>query len=145
MEPRVSLITLAVRDLPKARAFYEKLGWRASGQSNDEVVFFRGHGIVLGLFGREALLDDAGIEEARDPGPEAFTGVALAQNQPDRAGVDALMAEAKAAGARILQPAREVFWGGYSGYFSDPEGHVWEVAHNPFWPLDDEGRPTLPD
>lgn len=141
MQPRIHLVTLGVAEVAAAAAFYERLGLRRSAQSNDQVVFFPLGPVVLGLFGRAALAADATMPD----GPVGFSGVTLAFNQPDRAAVDAVMAEAEAAGARIVKPAHEVFWGGYSGYFADPDGHLWEVAHNPFWSFDEAGSVRLPD
>ena len=140
MDQRVSLITLGVADVQASAAFYERLGWKRSSQSQDEVAFFDAGGIVFGLFGREALAEDAGV--AADG--SGFRAVSVAQNLPSKEAVDAALKEAEAAGARIVKPAEEVFWGGYSGYFADPDGHLWEVAFNPFWPLDDTGRVLLP-
>ena len=143
MTPRINLVTLGVADVARATAFYEKLGFvKSRGASKDDVIsFFRAGGVVLGLFGREALDEDAGS-------PEHWTGlggVTVAQNLDSEEDVDAFMAHAKACGATILKPAQKVFWGGYSGYFADPDGHAWEVAHNPFFPLDADGRVELPD
>ncbi|MEM1428058.1 MAG: VOC family protein [Pseudomonadota bacterium] len=134
-DQRVTLITLGVDDLARAQAFYAALGWDPVEATN-EVVFYRMDGMALGLFGRAALAEDQGRAGAT-LGTGAMT---LAQNFPDRAGVDAAYARAVAAGAEALKPPQEVFWGGYSGYFADPDGHVWEVAHNPFWTLDEDGR-----
>ena len=137
---RVNLITLGVNDLARARAFYEALGWRPA-EAHDSVAFYRLEGMALGLFGRADLAADQGR-----PGAELGTGaMTLAQNFPDRAAVDAAYAAALDAGAQPLKAPEPVFWGGYSGYYADPDGHVWELAHNPFWPLDDEGRLSLPD
>jgi catechol 2,3-dioxygenase-like lactoylglutathione lyase family enzyme len=142
MEPRLSLVTLGVTDLARARRFYEEgLGWRASALSNAEVVFFQAGGTIIGCFGREALAADAGLPAAPTGG---FSGIALAHNVPSRAEVDAVLAEAARAGAAITQPARDTEWGGYSGYFTDPEGHLWEVAWNPGFPLTKDGRTLLP-
>ncbi|MBI2394898.1 MAG: VOC family protein [Deltaproteobacteria bacterium] len=140
MEPRISVVTLGVQDVGRARAFYERLGWVAAASSNEHVAFFDLGGVVLSLFGRTALADDAGVSA----GGAGFSGVALAHNVRDRAAVDRTLAEAKAAGATIVKPAVETFWGGYAGYFSDPDGHLWEIAHNPFWTLDEHGRVKLP-
>lgn len=137
---RVSLITLGVADLARARAFYEALGW-CPAEVSESVAFYRMDGMALGLFGRAGLAADQGRAEAA-LGTGAMT---LAQNFPDRADVDAAFAEAVAAGAQPLKAPRDVFWGGYSGYYADPDGHVWELAHNPFWSLDPEGRLILPE
>lgn len=142
MEPRLSLLTLGVDDVPRARAFYETLGFVASSASTDEVAFFPAGGVVLALFGRTALARDAGLTDA---GKVPFPGVVLAHNVRAEPEVAATLAVAERAGAAIVKPAERAFWGGVSGYFSDPDGHVWEVAYNPFFPLDAEGRVTLPD
>jgi len=132
---RVTLITLGVRDLTRAKAFYAKLGWEPE-EATESVVFYDLGGMKLGFFGLEPLAHDQGR-----PGATLATGaMSLAQNFPDRAAVDAAFARAEAAGAEVLKRPEAVFWGGYSGYFADPDGHVWELAHNPFWPLDDDGR-----
>ena len=136
---RVSLITLGVSDIERSRVFYAALGWE-SVASPPEVVFYQLDGMVLGLFGLEPLASDQGHPNA-NLGTGAMT---LAQNFPDRAGVDAAFAKATAAGAKALKRPEEVFWGGYSGYYADPDDHVWEVAHNPFWEIDDGGRVTIP-
>ncbi|MCV2867034.1 VOC family protein [Defluviimonas sp. WL0002] len=137
---RVTLVTLGVTDLARSRAFYEALGWRAA-QAPDGVVFFQMHGAVLGLFGLEALAKDQGR-----PGAALGTGaLTLAQNFTTEAEVDAAWNAAVKAGAAPLKKPEKVFWGGYSGYYADPDGHVWEVAMNPFWPLAPDGSLTLPD
>jgi catechol 2,3-dioxygenase-like lactoylglutathione lyase family enzyme len=140
MEPRLSFVTLGVADIARARAFYEKLGFKASSASNEGVAFFDAGGVVLALFGRAALAEDARVPDSK-PG---FSGIALAHNVDTEQDVESVLAEAAAAGANIIKPAERVFWGGYCGYFSDPDGHLWEVAHNPFFPLDKERRVTLP-
>ncbi len=139
MDQRVSLVTLGVADLDRAAAFYERgLGWKR-GTNNDAVVFFQTPGMIVALWSRESLAADAGVP-AEGSG---FAGMALAFNARDRAEVDAVLAEAVAAGGNLLKPAKDTAWGGYSGYFADPDGHVWEVAHNPFWRIDAEGRVWL--
>ena len=140
MTPHLSVVTLGVADIARARAFYEALGFKASADSNANVTFFDAGGVVLALFARSALANDAGVEDSV-PG---FSGVSLAWNVADGAATDAAMALALSAGAKLLKPAQKAFWGGYHGYFADPDGHIWEVAHNPFWPLDANGRPQLP-
>lgn len=137
---RVTLITLGVEDLARSRAFYGRLGWQAHGESQEAVAFYQLHGMALALFGRADLAADQGRAGA-DLGVGA---VALAQNFATKPEVDAAYAAALAAGATALKPPQEVFWGGYSGYWADPDGHVWEVAMNPFWPLDAAGQLTLP-
>ena len=141
MQPRLSLVTLGVADVAAARAFYERLGFKASAASQEGVAFFAAGGVVLGLFGRAALAEDAQVADSA-PG---FSGVALAHNVSSEAEVDAVLAEAVAAGGCLLKAGQKVFWGGYSGYFADPDGHLWEVAFNPFFPLDSDGRITLPE
>ena len=137
---RVSLITLGVADLAAARAFYARLGWREHPSSQDSVAFFQTHGTVFGLYGREALADDMG-----QPGAELGTGaMTLAVNYSTEAEVDAAFAAALAAGGTAVKAPEKVFWGGYSGYWADSDGHVWEVSMNPFWPLAEDGSVTLP-
>jgi uncharacterized protein len=137
MEQRLSLVTLGVRDIERARRFYDALGW--SGISPDgEVVFFQVPGMVFGLWSREELAKDSAVADSGGWG-----GVTLAYNTRSRDEVDAVLAEAEAAGATIARPAAETFWGGYSGVFIDPEGHPWEVAHNPGWTIEDDGSVRL--
>ncbi|MGB3148588.1 MAG: VOC family protein [Paracoccaceae bacterium] len=136
---RVTLITLGVADLDRSRAFYQALGWTPA-QVLEEVVFFQIHGAVLGLFGRTALAADQGRANAT-LGTGAMT---LAQNFQTEAEVDAAFAQALKAGASPLKVPEKTFWGGYSGYFADPDDHVWELAMNPFWPLAADGSLTLP-
>ena len=137
MEQRVSLITLGVADLERSRRFYEKLGWKR-GNQDDGVVFFQIPGGVFSLWSRAAL-----AAEARLPDTGGFGGMALAYNTRSRDEVDGVLAEAKRAGAVILKPAEETPWGGYSGYFADPDGHPWEVAWNPGWSFDENGGVRL--
>lgn len=141
MRPNLTVVTLGVADLRRSHDFYvRRLGWPTSSKLEDGVVFVRLKGLVLALWSRELLAKDIGVPD----GGGSFGGVTLAHNAKDRAEVDAVMAEAKAAGARVLKPAHETFWGGYSGYFADPDGHVWEVAHNPHWGLGADGHVVLP-
>lgn len=137
---RVTLITLGVADLERARSFYTKLGWKAA-EENESISFYQMQGQVLGLFGLSDLAKDQGREGAA-LGTGAMT---LAQNFTTRAEVDSAFAEALSAGAVALKAPEAVFWGGYSGYYADPDGHVWELAHNPFWPLSEDGSLTLPE
>jgi uncharacterized protein len=137
MEQRLSLVTLGVSDLGAARAFYERLGWKRTGDDAD-VVFFQSGGMVLALWGREQLAEDSTVEDGGGWG-----GVTLAHNVRSAAEVDAVLAEAKAAGARIGREGAETFWGGYSGVFVDPDGHPWEVGFNPFWTIGDDGSVHL--
>ena len=138
MEQRVSLVTLGVRDLGRARAFYEALGWTTGAEPGDDVVFFQAGCMVLALWGRDQLAADSGVDD--DGG---WGGVTLAHNVRSAADVDGVMQEAEAAGAAITRAAAETFWGGYSGAFTDPEGHAWEVAFNPHWSLDEDGSIRL--
>ncbi len=142
MDQRLSLVTLGVADLERSRRFYEDgLGWRHAGDGVG-VLFFQSPGMVVALWSREELAKDMGVSGKVALG--GFSGVALAHNVADRPSVDAVLAEAEAAGAVILKPAGETFWGGYSGYFADPDGHAWEVAHNPFWSFAPDGGIRLP-
>ncbi len=134
MEQRVSLITLAVHDIERAAAFYEALGWHRA-DSPDGVIAFDLIGQTLGLYPLTALADELGV----DPETLGTGATTLAHNLRTRDEVDTLMRAAQTAGAKILKPPQEVFWGGYHGYFSDPDGHIWEIAHNPFSPLSAEG------
>jgi uncharacterized protein len=138
VEQRVSLVTLGVRDLGRARAFYEALGWKTGAEPSDDVVFFQTGCMVLALWGRDQLAADSGVEDEGGWG-----GVTLAHNVRSAAEVDGVMQEAGAAGATITRPAAETFWGGYSGAFADPEGHAWEVAFNPHWSLGEDGSIRL--
>lgn len=143
MEQRLSLVTLGVADLARSRRFYEDgLGWRASGAGNAEVAFYQLGAIALALWGREELAADAGLPA---PGPGGgFGGIALAHNVRTREEVDVVLAQAEAAGARLLKPGTDAVWGGYTGYFADPDGHLWEVAWNPFFALQEDGSLRLP-
>jgi catechol 2,3-dioxygenase-like lactoylglutathione lyase family enzyme len=138
MDQRVSLITLGVGNLARARAFYEELGWQSGAEPGDDVVFFQTGGSVLALWDREKLAGDSGVEDGAGWG-----GVTLAYNVGSPEAVDVVLAEAGAAGATVARPGAETFWGGYSGVFVDPDGHPWEVAHNPHWTLHDDGAVTL--
>jgi uncharacterized protein len=138
MEQRMSLVTLGVADLGRSLAFYEALGWRR-GNENPHVAFFQLNGMILALWSRSALAEDAGLV----PNEHGFGGIALAYNARSKHDVDAVIAEAERAGARILKAAKDTFWGGYSGYFADPDGHPWEVAWNPEWKLDEQGNVKL--
>lgn len=132
---RITLVTLGVADLERAKAFYAELGW-APDEVTPGAAFYDLGGMRMGLFGLADLAEDQG-----QPGAPLGTGaMTLAQNFPSTAAVDAAFARALAAGATLLKAPRAVFWGGYSGYFADPDGHVWELAHNPFWPLTDDGK-----
>jgi uncharacterized protein len=139
MEQRLSLITLGVRDLARARAFYEALGWITRAGPEDDVVFFQAGGMVVALWDRARLEEDSGVEDSGGWG-----GVTLAHNVRSPAEVDAVIEEARAAGAEIVREPAETFWGGHSAAFTDPDGHPWEVAHNPRWTIRDDGSVELP-
>ncbi len=138
---RLSIVTLGVADVARSVAFYEALGWERCSSSQDEIAWFRMTGSYIGIFGRADLAADANVA---DPGPQSFGGITLAMNVATEDEVGAGLAAAEAAGGRILKPATRADWGGLSGYFADPDGHPWEVAHNPFFPLDADGRVTIP-
>lgn len=137
MEQRISLVTLGVSDLVRSRRFYEALGWRPL-EGPEGVVFFQLPGMMFGLWSREELAKDAGLPPAQ-AASGGFSGLALAYNARERADVDAVVKEARKAGGDITKPAADTFWGGYSGYFTDPDGHLWEVAWNPGWRIDEKG------
>ena len=141
MEQRVSLITLGVADLQDSREFYERLGWRRSMANTEGVVFFQTGGMALALYPRRELAKDANVSAQGD----GFSGISLAYNARTRAEVDAVLQEAEAAGAKLIKPAQEAFWGGYSGYFSDPDGFLWEVAWNPSFPIAADGSIRIPE
>jgi len=141
MEQRLSIITLGVTDLERSRQFYERLGWRRSMAKAEGVVFFETGGMALALFPRGELAKDANVA----PGGDGFSGFSLAYNTRNRADVDSLLADAVAAGARLIKPAEEAFWGGYSGYFADPDAFLWEVAWNPSFPIAEDGSIRIPD
>jgi predicted lactoylglutathione lyase len=138
MEQRVSLITLGVRDLDRARSFYEALGWKTGAAPADDVVFFQAGGMIVALWDRAKLAEDTVVEDTGGWG-----GITLAYNARSPTEVDAVLAEAEAAGATVPRHGAETFWGGYSGVFVDPDGHAWEVAHNPRWTIRDDGSVLL--
>jgi uncharacterized protein len=140
MEQRLSLVTLGVEDLPRARGFYEALGWSTRAAPEDDVVFFQAGDMVLALWDRARLAADSAVEDSGGWG-----GVTLAHNVRSPGEVEAVMREAADAGATIGRAASQTFWGGYSGVFIDPDGHPWEVAHNPRWTLKEDGSISLPD
>lgn len=153
--PGVSMITLGVRDVERASAFYERLGWKRSrGASSPAITFFGLNNIVLALFPRDALAQDSGFDSGFGNGPGSFadeedrpgfSGVSLAQNYGSRESVNTAMQDAEQAGGRILLTPSIAAWGGYHGVFADPDGHVWELAFNPFMPVGPDGSLTLPD
>jgi predicted lactoylglutathione lyase len=138
VEQRLSLVTLGVRDLERARRFYEALGWKSGAAPADDVVFFQAGSMIVALWGRDQLAEDTVVEDSGGWG-----GITLAYNARSPAEVDAVLAEAEAAGASIPRAGAETFWGGYSGIFIEPDGHAWEVAHNPNWTIEDDGAVRL--
>ena len=138
MEQRLSVVTLGVSDLARARAFYEALGWETRAEPDDDVVFFQAGGMIVGLWDRARLAADSAVEDS--PG---WGGITLAHNVGSPAEVDEVIEQARSAGAEIGREPAETFWGGYSGVFIDPDGHPWEVAHNPHWAIGDDGSVTL--
>jgi predicted lactoylglutathione lyase len=139
LDQRLSLVTLGVADLPRAVAFYEALGWKADNDVEaQDVAFFQGPGTVIALWHREQLATDSVVEDSGGWG-----GVTLAYNTRSPEEVDAVIAQAEAAGAKIGRAGAETSWGGYSGIFIDPDGHPWEVAHNPHWTITDDGQTRI--
>ncbi len=138
MDQRISLVTLGVADLARSRAFYEALGWRTGAQPADDVAFFQAGPMIFALWDRERMVENNGLT----PG-EGFGGVELAQNVRSPAEVDAVVEQAREAGAKVVCEPAETFWGGYSAIFLDPDGHAWEIAHNPHWTLDADGKVSL--
>lgn len=142
MEARITMLTLGVHDLPRAVRFYQQgLGWPLSSMSNENVAFFRTGGVVLGLYPWNDLAEDATVDAAGS----GFRGVTIAHNVAEREEVAAVLEQAQSAGGKIVKPAQDVFWGGHSGYFSDPDGYLWEVAWNPLAPLGPDGAMQLPE
>lgn len=141
MEPRVNVITLGVTDMIKSRDFYERgLGWKVSPISQEDIVFFQLGAIILALYPRDTLAEDATILSEGG----GFRGVTFAQNVRTKSEVSAVLKTAESSGGKIVKPAQDVFWGGHSGYFADPDGHLWEVAWNPHFKLNDRGEVALP-
>jgi hypothetical protein len=140
VEQRLSLVTLGVSDLELSRTFYRNLGWKESPSSGDDVAFFQAGGIVIALWDRKKLAEDSAVTDGKGWG-----GVTLAYNTRSEAQVDAVIEEARFAGATIGREPAETFWGGYAGVFIDPDGHPWEVAFNPEWTIDDDGAVQLPE
>lgn len=141
MRQKVNVITLGVNDLEKSVRFYEQgLGWKRSSLSQGDLVLFPSGGIILALYPRKLLAEDAMVRDE----PTGFSGITIAYNARDEKEVDEVLKEAEGAGAKIIKPAQKVFWGGYSGYFKDPDGHLFEVAFNPFWKLDKDDNLELP-
>jgi len=144
MTANISIATLGVADLAASTEFYKKLGWKNTTASQESVTFLQGHSIILGLYGHDALAEDANFvfSPSKSDAPD-FRGVAFALNLADESAVDAYFSHAVACGAKAQKQPEKVFWGGYSGYFADPDGHLWELAYNPFIPKNEEGQLTL--
>lgn len=141
MRPKLNLVTLGVKDFERALKFYQDgLGWQPSSASQDDVAFFPLGGVVLSLYPRDKLAEDARVS----PEGSGFAGLTLAYNAKSQAEVDEVLQTVERLGATIVKPAEMVFWGGYSGYFADPDGHLWEVAWNPFWEFDEADNLVLP-
>ncbi len=140
MKQAISFVTLGVRDLAASRAFYQALGWRESSGSQAEVAFFQAGSVAFALFARESLAEDAGVS----PAGSGFPGFTLAHNVPSEEAVAATLREAVAAGGRLVRQGEKAPWGGFRGYFADPDGFLWEVCFNPFFPLDENGFVRLP-
>jgi len=141
---RISLVTLGCTDLPALTAFYRAIGWPEVLPADEGVSFFRLAGSILSLFPTPDLAADATVP-VEEPAAEFRSSRSLAINVASPAEVDAALKVVAEAGGRVVKPGQKVFWGGYSGYFADPEGNLWEVAHNPFWPLDERGLPVIPE
>jgi hypothetical protein len=141
MEQRISIITLGVEDLKRSTEFYERLGWRRSKASSEGITFFQAGGMALALYPRSELAKDANVT----PHGDGFRATSLALNTRSRDEVDSVLKEAESAGAKIVKPAQEAFWGGYSGYFSDPDGFLWEVAWSPFFAIAEDGSLRIPE
>ena len=140
MKQAINFVTLGVGDLARSRQFYAALGWKESSSSNADIAFFQAGSVAFALFAREALAEDANVA----PLGSGFSGFTLAHNVESEEAVVDTIAEAVAAGATLVRPADKVFWGGFRGYFADPDGFLWEVCWNPFFPLDEQGRVCLP-
>jgi len=140
MKQTISFVTLGVSDLARSRRFYEALGWQESSGSKVEVAFFQVGNLTFALFGRESLADDANVSSAGS----GFAGFSLAHNVASELEVEATLREAVAAGGKLIRPGEKAAWGGFRGYFADPDGFLWEVCFNPFFPLDEQGFVQLP-
>ena len=140
MDQRLSLITLGISDLDRARRFYEALGWKTGAEEGDDVAFFQAGCMVVALWGRDQLAEDSAVTDS-----QGWGGVTLAYNSRSPEEVDEVIEEARRAGATIGREPGETFWGGYSAVFIDPDGHPWEVAHNPRWTIEEDGSVTLPE
>lgn len=141
MEQRLSMVSLGVQSLERASKFYRQMGFTEAGISDEHIIFYQLNGVALALYPRDKLAEDAQVS-AEGGG---FSGITLAYNVRDRAEADRILAEAEAAGGTVVKPAQDVFWDGYSGYFADPDGHLWEVCWNPFFPIAEDGSIIVPD
>lgn len=142
MQPRINVVTLGTKDLDRTRKFYEQgLGWKASSATNDMIAVYQLGGLVMCIYPEHLLAEDAQTTSNKESG---FGGITLAHNVSSKEEVETVLKKAVAAGAKLQKPAQEVFWGGYSGYFTDPDGHFWEVAWNPFWSLQSDGTVQVP-
>jgi uncharacterized protein len=141
LKPRINIITLGVSDVARSKGFYQRLGLVEHSMSNESIGFFDVNGVVLSIYGHEALADDAKLKSSS---PSAFRGTSIAWNCESTEEVDAVLNHAVSCGAWLVKAAEKVFWGGYSGYFADPDGHLWEVAHNPFVALNKAQHLVLP-
>lgn len=140
MNQHLHLVTLGVKDFQQSKKFYtETLGWKPSSNSNDDITFFQAGGVILSIYQREKLAEDALVS----PDGEGFAGFTLAYNARSESEVDEIMRDLKSKGVKILKEPQKVFWGGYSSYFADPDGNCWEVAYNPFFPFDERGNLKL--
>jgi catechol 2,3-dioxygenase-like lactoylglutathione lyase family enzyme len=142
--PNLAIVTLGVTELERSMRFYRDLGWEQRGEESNGIVWFRTSGSWLGLFGYDALADDANLEPVLADDLPRYRGVALAVNLPSEDAVDLAFVRVREVGGSIVKPAARTEWGGYSGYFTDPDGHLWEIAHNPGFPLDEQGRIDIP-
>ncbi len=141
MQPRINVITLGVKDIARSRKFYEKLGWKASSISTEGFAVFQLGGVILFLYPEKSLAEDANLSGTAVPG---FRGISLSYNTSSKEDVDQVIMHAVEAGGKLQKRAQDVFWGGYSGYFADPDGHLWEVAWNPHWKIKSDGTVQLP-
>jgi len=144
LPPQFSIVTLGVSDLERSATFYRDLGWEQRGDLDQGITWFQTSGTWLGLFGHDALAEDVGIEATPQHELPAYRGVTLAICLASTDAVDRAFALVQEVGGRLVKPAEKTPWGGYSGYFADPDGHLWEIAHNPFFPLDEHGRIEIP-
>lgn len=142
MEQRISLVTLGVDDLARSKAFYAAMGWQPqpSAEGEENIAFYQLNGLALGLYPRQLLAEDANLPLAKEP---SFSGMTVAFNTRSKDEVRTVIEEARAAGATVTKEPQDVFWGGHHAYFTDPDGHAWEVAWNPYFPIDDDGNMSL--